>query len=327
MQSARAAHSATRLTDGRVLVLGGFRGNEETVAENELFDPRRDVFVAAPNMKTARVGHTATLLKDGRVLVVGGWSAGRRVDSVEIYDPAQNHFTPVAGLAAPRADHTATLLEDGRVVIIGGFSGRNQPQARAELFDPQTNTFQSAGSLHTARSGHTATRLPDGTVLIAGGTARDDRVIDSAELFDPNTQSFVRTGNLLIRRRKHAAITLDGQRVLIIGGTDEREWDNPYASTEIYDAQTRQFGAGPRLNNTRFKLQDAVTQLPGGGILVAGGAAQIELLDAGYQQFRAEGNVGRDYFFSAATLLEDGRVLITGGYDRRINATSQAWLY
>ncbi|MEZ4770931.1 MAG: hypothetical protein R2844_21250 [Caldilineales bacterium] len=34
-----------------------------------------------------------------------------------------------------------------------------------------------------------------------------------------------------------------------------------------------------------------------------------------------------DYFFSVATALEDGSVLITGGYDAGIQPTDQVWRY
>ena len=323
----RAAHSATRLADGRVLLAGGFRGGEEVVTENELFDPRQDRFLPIGRMQNPRVGHTATLLNDGSVLIVGGWSNSQRVDSVEMFDPRANKFQLIERLNAPRADHTATLMADGRVLIVGGFSASNAPQPKAEIFDPTTKTFRIVGSLATARSGHTATLLTNRKVLIVGGTTKDDGVTASAELFDPMSETFMKTGDLSVRRRKHAAVLLKNNKVMIVGGTDERDWSNPYGTTDIYDVATQRFVPGPALQETRFKLQDAALMLPSGNALIAGGDAVIEVFDANANQFIRTGALDKDYFFSTATLLEDGRVLIAGGYDRRIQATQQAWLY
>ncbi len=327
MRSPRAAHTATLLNDGRVLILGGFRGREEVVPDNEIFDPATGRFLEAARMRWPRIGHTATLLRDGRVLVIGGWNSGRRVAEAEVYDPATQAFVIAGHKFGPRADHTATLLADGRVLIAGGFSARNAPQPVAEIFDPKTLTFSKAASLTIARSGHTATRLGDGTVLLIGGTTRDDQVLASAEVYEPSTGRFVESGALSVRRRKHAATKMIDGKVLVIGGTDERDWDNPYATTEIYDPQTRTFSKGPNLNQSRFKLQDATVGLPNGDTLVAGGDAIFEVFSFKMQKFTNSASLDKDYFFSTATLLNDGRVLIAGGYDRQIRATQHVWIY
>ena len=68
--------TATLLTDGMVLVVGGFRslGGNGMLASAELFDPSTGTWTAAPNMDTPLANQTATLLPDGRVLVAGGAS-------------------------------------------------------------------------------------------------------------------------------------------------------------------------------------------------------------------------------------------------------------
>ncbi|MBP8242252.1 MAG: hypothetical protein KAX36_07730 [Thermoflexales bacterium] len=327
MGTPRAAHTATLLADGRILIVGGFRGNEETIGEAELFDPALGAFRLLGPMLDPRVGHTATRLQDGRVLIVGGWSNHQRVDTVEIFDPATETFKRLGRLNGPRADHTATLLADGRVLIAGGFEARNAPRAVAEVFDPRANIFTPVGALGVPRSGHTATLLADGRVLIAGGTLAGDKVTASLEIFDPASNVFTAARDLAIRRRKHAAVMLADGRVLIVGGTDERDWAYPYDSTEIYNPATGALGPGPRLNASRFKLADAVVALGNGDVLVGGGAQQIEILDPRRMAFGAPQKLDADYFFSTATVLADGGALIAGGYDRKIQATASAWLY
>jgi Galactose oxidase, central domain/Kelch motif len=79
--------TATLLPDGRVLVVGGYSGDNGTQASTELYDPGSGTWTDAGNMDEARAGHTATLLPDGRVLVSGGGWNESPLASAELYDP------------------------------------------------------------------------------------------------------------------------------------------------------------------------------------------------------------------------------------------------
>jgi hypothetical protein len=77
----------------------------------------------------------------------------------------------------------------------------------------------------------------------------------------------------------------------------------------------------------RFKIPAAVTVLPSGAVLVAGGANHVELYDPGSKAFvtlRGELNDTRE--FATASLLPDGEVLILGGYNDQIQTSASAWL-
>jgi tetratricopeptide (TPR) repeat protein len=70
-----------------------------------------------------------------------------------------------------RVSHTATLLKNGKVLVVGGSSREQQnPLATADLYDPASNTWTAAASMATARVHHVAVLLPDGKVLVAGGS-------------------------------------------------------------------------------------------------------------------------------------------------------------
>jgi hypothetical protein len=78
----------------------------------------------------------------------------------------------------------------------------------------------------------------------------------------------------------------------------------------------------------RFKLGDTLALLPTGEVLVAGGGERPEVYDPATGTFRpADGTLGAPWSFATTTPLPDGRVLIAGGYDDRINPTARAWVY
>ena len=329
MGVARAAHSATLLPDGRVLVVGGFREEgtrEVAIADAELYDPTTNTFAPTGKLNEARSGHTATALPTGEVLIVGGWGVNQRTATAELYDPRSGTFRFTGSLTAPRASMTATLLPDGRVVILGGDAARNVSALVVEVYDPLTAAFTSGGSLLTGRSAHTATLLGDGTILVAGGGAGNDRVLASAERYDPRTGLATPTADLQMVRYKHAAVRLANGDVLLIGGANQRDWTGKYTSTEVYNPQTGAWALGPPLGNERFKLADAAVLLGDGSVLVGGGNRQMERLDL-QGQWQPSTRLDDDYFYTVLTPLHDGRVLITGGYDAAIQPTTKAWLY
>jgi WD40 repeat protein len=325
MHLARACHTATRLLDGRVLVAGGIERDGVFFDSAELYDPATGTFEATGRMTTARACHTATLLPDGKVLIAGG-STRQWLSSAEIFDPVTGAFTPTGEMSVARGGATATLLPDGKVLIAGGSDG--SLHASAEVYDAETGTFSATGEMRTARASHTATSLPGGRVLITGGGAARGPIMDSAELYDPVNGAFTLTGPMTTPRHKHAAALLPDGDVLIAGGADARDWRGRYTSAEVYDAITGAFGLTSPMQSERFKFAEAVVRLKDGAVLVAGSSQDLELYDPATHTFGvAREHLDTARFFSTATLLADGQVLITGGYDLDIVATARAWIF
>jgi hypothetical protein len=331
MRVDRAAHTATALRDGRVLVAGGFVQPRSDKAA-EAYDPQANQFRPLPAMVQTRHSHTATLLSDGKVLIAGGYGeGGATLASAELFDPATNTFTPAGSLQTARADHIAVLLEDGKVLLAGGLGAGWTFLSSAELYDPSTGRFSSTGDMTAARESHTVVRLRDGRVLIVGGhngQRRNLMLLTSAEVYDPATGAFARVGDMRVRRHKHDAILLPDGRVLISGGTDERDSGGIYRSTELFDPQTRRFVDGPRLQLPRYKHAGTSVVLPSGLVLLAGGAPQAEVFDPERRVFAlVAGEPRMAGQFSAVAPMEGGAVLITGGYGNGTGPRSSAWLY
>jgi hypothetical protein len=315
MAQPRADHTATALQDGRVLIVGGqglavVGGGSDFHLDAEIYDPATGTFGATIALQQKRGAHTATLLANGRVLVVGGSAS---TNTAEIFDPATNAFAAVAAtLKSCRGDHTATLLGNTKVLIAGGCS-----LATAELYDPVESTFDLTGSMNSPRSWHTATVLADDRVLVTGGRGASgdiSQILNTAEIYDPLSGTFRLTGsNMQVAREQHTATLLPDGRVLIAGGENSGVF---LSSAEIYDPGNESFTLlGSGLN--RARARHTATTLGSGLILIAGGEGEgtAELYDPATGTFRLTGSTSIMRDDATATLLADGRVLVTGGYD------------
>jgi subtilisin family serine protease len=87
MTGAREGHTATLLSNGKVLVAGGSDG--VALSTTELYDPTPPgTWTPTLPMTHFRLGHRATLLPNGKVLVSGGRNEiGSFLSSAELYDP------------------------------------------------------------------------------------------------------------------------------------------------------------------------------------------------------------------------------------------------
>jgi hypothetical protein len=210
------AQTATTLSDGRVLLVGGSGPDNVAVAAAEILDPASGTFSATGSMQHAREGHSAALLNDGRVLVVGG--DGR---SAELYDPVTATFSATGPLLGFADDASATTLPDGKVLIAGGLI-----DLRAEIYDPASGLFSWTGPTRTRAAGRTATSLADGKVLLAGGYVNlagatgPLTVFASAEVYDPTIGAFTAVGPMNQAREGATATVLSDGRVLVAGGRD-----------------------------------------------------------------------------------------------------------
>jgi hypothetical protein len=200
--AARYNASAAVLSNGKVLIVGGFNGVSYP-ANAELYDPASGTFSVSGALHTPRANATATWLElGGDMIVIAGGSTcvsqACPTASTEYYQGG-NIYT-LGNMAKARQNETATLLTNGQLFIAGGLNSCVSgcvSDATSTLYNPQTFSFTSSQSLATARAGHTATLLTDGSVLLAGGI-NNGVTLSSTELYQPPNLTLPQLASIFI---------------------------------------------------------------------------------------------------------------------------------
>ena len=308
LTTGRYEHTATLLTNGLVLLAGGF--NPTYLTSAELYNPATGTFSVTGSLNFARAYHTATLLPNGQVLVAGGQSP-TPLTSAELYNPATGTWTVTASLNFARSQHTATLLPNGQVLLAGGASSSANP-ASTELYNPATGIWTATGNLNTPRYDHTATLLPNGQVLVAAGYSIGALV--SAELYNPSTGLWTFTGSLHGARYQFNSTLLANGTVLAEGGYGG---SSILATAEIYSPTAGTWATTTSMPVARYNHTS--TLLPNGQVLVAGGLgnsgylASTALYNPTAGTWATGSNLNTSRWGHTATLLPSGVVLVTAG--------------
>ena len=190
------------------------------------------------------------------------------------------------------------------ILIAGGLDQLNGPMATAEFYNFKTKSFSCKflggvnsatgacnNTLAQARFSASVAPLPGGEVLIAGGNAIGTICLNSAEIYNSSTGNFTATGSMTDAHCfAHTTTVLQNGEVLITGGEDAT--GNLVNTADMYNPVTGQFGCSGL-----------------GGADPTTGYCLSTLTDA--------------RFLDTATLLNDGRVLIAGGFDGSIVNTAE----
>ena len=201
MLEARAFHTSTTLTTGRVLIAGGLAvlpiiNIPNVSATAYLFNPATNSFGFPALMNGARFLHTATALSNGKVLLCGGLTLdlttflqtlniadliiGTRTDC-QVFTPSLfgfGTFATVNGMQVGRAGAAIAPLPSGGALIAGGFQMTIDVStstfvlnatSTADRFTQSPNLLAPVGSMSAPRLFPTTVNLPDGTVMVVGG--------------------------------------------------------------------------------------------------------------------------------------------------------------
>ncbi len=343
--------SQTYTTDGADISGETFHVDITTVvirkmvlADHETYNPKTNSWSIVPLTGfvdvNQRYGHSATLLPNNDTLYYGGRACTGATCATQVASAtpeiqlvfAEKNFAAGAGSAAQaRAFHTSTLLPNGDILVAGGTNGPNVLSS-AETFSPTTEFFSPiVGSMRYVRDLHTATLLPNGRVLIAGGfttNAASTGSTNTSEIYYPDTRIFLETDPMISSRSNHTALLLPNGNVFAAGGFGTNSaLQNDVASdtAEIYVSTKSRWEAAPNMPAGCERALHATVQLKDGRIMLIGGVNGSGVLatsaiynpttnswGANCTTVTAMPTALRSH---TATLLFDGRVLVTGGND------------
>jgi hypothetical protein len=191
LHTGRAKHAATRLADGRVLVVGGMSDEPGATFSRtgEVYDVAANTWTPIGKILEGAISQAIATLPDGRVVLAGGdamyrW---RKLDQVLALEPKTMRWSQWPNAPVMRAG-TLEALGDGRLLFSGDASGGgpgDEPTTVAVL-DPRSRAWTTLPSpLGDARVDR-AVRLSDhelalfGYESVDGGSKLRIAVVDDA---------------------------------------------------------------------------------------------------------------------------------------------------
>jgi len=306
----RLGGQAMMYRDGSGLLVGGTFPNggvSQALTQIERFDPNSGAYDVLHDI-ARRIDAAIAIVGSGpesRMVIVGGVDpeTSRGAEFVEVIDAERDTDRQYEKFFEPtiaRTQLTSTTLSDGRAIVIGGLTPANAssiPPAPASASGLVAEISVATGTtavsllrdavLATPRYAHTATRLTNelgAAVLVAGGLDNFGEPIKAAELFKPLaadgrgdfSDQFGAT--MIVPRWQHQAARLPDGSVLFIGGLTKRINPSTMQPETVEVDQLELFS-------------------PLDGRFIAVGTLP-----------ETAGRIGM-----SATVLPDGRVLLTGG--------------
>ena len=269
-------------------------------------------------------GARLALLDDDRVLIVGGRNTGQgsaddffNPTTAYLFSPGDDSVTDVSDDAWTESRQrglTVNQLTNGDFVVAGGVGDVPVEDVNSDtdgnllfdtsyvsavnVFDTTTETWSSTAALANGRAFHSSTELGGGSVAVVGGR-NDAGELSSIELInaDGASMSVAAVDDLVQGRFYHSAVrALDDDGDVVIH--DRRDVVVVGGCTESTDA-----------TGIDSYLCDPVT------------SNSIEILDAEDLTISVVANeLATPRYLHSSVVLDDGRVMIAGGFDAEGNA-------
>lgn len=326
MNVARSFAAVAALTNGSVLIAGGFAGAvaNSSIISAEIYHPGTDKWTMVAPMHVGRAGARASTLANGEVLVDGGLGAQGPLASSEIFNPKTDSWAMVnSTMIAATFDQQQVTLNNGEVLVVGGdFSGGENNVT--QIYNPGSGQWTRAAPQPLPRADMIGVKLADGNVLVAGGHTAEAPTLLSA-VYNPTTNTWTETGPLKAPGGDSGGVLLRNGAVLMAGGyTTYNDSDNTIQylyTSEVFNATTNSWKMSGDLNYPRGEVGLSTVLLNNGEVLIPGGNYQpetgldsAEIYTPSSGHWALAGTTLTPHGEGAmAVLLENGEVLAVGG--------------
>lgn len=288
LKIARAGHEAIFLDNGKVLIVGGCQSMSSRTSE--IFDLSSKKFILVKNkMNFSHCNPKLFSLKDGNVLIISS-------EGIELFNSANFEFKKLNKLLFTRYGFSTLLLSNNKILIIGGTKSQDLSEMfeikEVELYDPVMNEISQVGNLGNFLPISGSTILQDNQILILL-----DSYIDKYQLLN-NKIKKTKSSKLKFK------LTSDQQKEL-----DEikRKTGNTNNFLKIISPQSY-----VKLSNNRFLILEKY---------------RIKLFYPKIDEVRIMSSKIDNIIFFETLVLKDGNILISGGFNKKNNCSSNVELY
>jgi len=313
LATARSGHAAFVQASGTVLVLGGNR-NGVALASVERYNPAVNGWTEIASLLAPRTDFAAVAVDSERSLLCGGSDGTHRaLASCELFDATLVASQTRASMHVARRGLGLVQVHGDMVWAVGGEGEAGPLRASSEVYNPSLDRWFATGVMATARSGAVAAMVNYNRILVAAGQSASGANA-SAELFFTGVGRWTPLNTALSNCPAQNSALLANGRLLIAGGRQNCVAPMLYDRASDYWTTT-----GPL---TTLIGMHTLTALPDGRAVALGTIyPNNTVVDKGeiYDPVQdvwtpiADMAQQRGEQFDA-TLMQNGRVLVSGGY-------------
>ena len=256
-----------------------------------------------------RAVHTH-LLPDGRVLF---WSYYDEALAPQIWDPSDGSIIPAASISYSIFCAGHSFLADGRLLVTGGHQADYVGWPYARIYNPFNNTWTTAPNMNAGRWYPTNTTLPNGDVLVIDGDINSGTNLNTLpQIYQVASNSWrnLTSAQLALPLYPRMFVAPNGN-VFEAGPDPASRYLNTSGAGAWTSVSTMKF-------NSSRDYGSAVMYQPGKIITMGGGdpptaTAEIIDLNSATPTWQSTGSMNFARRQIDATVLPDGKVLVTGG--------------